>query len=69
MTMARQRSWRSEMKRQAIHDRSVIDHLVGTFHTKRRPASESRQTTPASNSLYYQIRKEWTPRNGGLAEF
>jgi hypothetical protein len=26
--MARQRNWRKEMQRQAIHDRSVIDYLV-----------------------------------------
>jgi hypothetical protein len=67
--MARQRNWRNEMKRQAIHDRSVIDHLVGTFHNAPAPANETERTISASHTLYHQIRKEWTPRNGGLAEF
>lgn len=67
--MARQRNWRNEMKRQAIHDRSVIDHLVGTFHTAPARANETERTISASHTLYHQIRKEWTPRNGGLAEF
>ena len=66
--MARQRNWRKDMKRQAIHDRSVIDHLVGTFHT-RRTANQTEQAISSSHSLYHQIRKEWSPRNGGLAEF
>jgi hypothetical protein len=67
--MARQRNWRKEMKQQAIHDRSVIDHLVGTFHTTRQPANETARSISSSHALYHQIRKEWTPRNGGLAEF
>jgi hypothetical protein len=67
--MARQRNWRKEMKQQAIHDRSVLDHLVGTFHTRRVPSNETEAAMTASHALYHQIRKEWNPRNGGLPEF
>jgi hypothetical protein len=67
--MARPKNWRMAMKRQAIHDRSVIDHLVGTFHNGPAPASQGERSSQTSHWLYHQLRKEWTPRNGGLAEF
>jgi len=35
--MARHQNWRTDMKRQAIHDRSVIDHLVEAFHAGQMP--------------------------------
>jgi len=45
-----------ETAQQSIHDRSVIDHLVATFHAEARAAEPVRDRTPA---LYDQIRREW----------
>lgn len=67
--MARQRNWRTATKRQAIHDQSVIDHLVGTFHGGAARADQGTPPGQSSQWLYHQLRKEWTPANGGLAEF
>jgi hypothetical protein len=67
--MARHQNWRTDMKRQAVHDRSVIDHLVEAFHAGQAPGLAAQRPAQSSQWLYHQIRKEWTPRNGGLAEF
>ena len=43
-------------EQQSIHDRSVIDHLVATFH------SETRDEKPAevpAEAVYNLIRREW----------
>jgi hypothetical protein len=45
-----------ETAQQSIHDRSVIDHLVATFHSEASLTEPVRDRTPA---LYDQIRREW----------
>jgi hypothetical protein len=67
--MVRQENRHGDMNQQAVHDRSVIDHLVETFHRPPMAANQSKRTMPASPSLYHQLRRQWTARNGGLAEF
>lgn len=45
-----------EAAEQIVHDRSLIDHLITTFH------SDSRDGTPAAEqpqAIYDQIRREW----------
>lgn len=45
-----------ESARQVVHDRSLIDHLVATFH------SDSRDDEPAAEpaeAAYHLIKREW----------
>ena len=45
-----------EATQQSIHDRSVIDHLVETFHSARGIHAPQQAKTP---KIYDQIRREW----------
>ena len=54
--MQRQTQSADEADLQSVHDRSLIDHLVATFHSTdedRTPASEQRR------AVYDLIRTEW----------
>jgi hypothetical protein len=45
-----------ETAQQSVHDHSLIEHLVATFHAEASPTEPMRDRTPA---LYDQIRREW----------
>ena len=48
-----------QVKQQAEHDRSVIDHLIYTFQPNPEP--EAAQTVVRSEAIYNQIRRTWSP--------
>lgn len=54
--MAEYISLPDEAERQLIQDRSVIDHLIGVFHTSGR---EAEMEAVQAASIYDQIRREW----------
>jgi len=48
------------VRQQAKHDRSVIDHLIHTFH--RSPdEGGSEHIVERSEAIYNQIRRTWSP--------
>lgn len=48
-----------QVKQQAKHDRSVIDHLIHTFQPSPEP--EAAHTVVRSEAIYNQIRRTWSP--------
>jgi hypothetical protein len=50
--------------RQATEDRSVIDHLIKTFHDKPAPAQKPSRTDAVSA----RIRRQWTPESRAMLE-
>jgi len=50
--------------RQAAEDRSVIDHLVNTFHTDPPPAPKPLR----ADEISARIRRQWTPENRAMLE-
>jgi hypothetical protein len=50
--------------RQAAEDRSVIDHLVKTFHADPTPAPKPLRADEVSA----RIRRQWTPENRAMLE-
>ncbi len=47
-----------EAAEQIIHDRSLIDHLIATFHSDSRDGVVEAEPPQA---VYDQIRREWPP--------
>jgi hypothetical protein len=45
-----------ESAQQSIHDRSVIDHLVATFHSETR---DEKPEAVRAEAVYDLIRREW----------
>jgi len=50
--------------RQAAEDRSVIDHLVRTFHADPAPAPKPLRADEVS----VRIRRQWTPESRAMLE-
>jgi hypothetical protein len=50
--------------RQAAEDRSVIDHLVRTFHADPPPAPKALR----SDEISIRIRRQWTPESRAMLE-
>ena len=50
--------------RQAAEDRSVIDHLIRTFHDDPVPAPEPSRADQVSA----RIRRQWTPESRAMLE-
>jgi hypothetical protein len=44
---------------QAIHDQSVIDHLIHTFHAPGVKRETSPGDVERSSAIYHQIRRTW----------
>ena len=54
--MAEYMSRPDEAEQQLIQDRSVIDHLIGVFHTS---GGDAEPETVRTARIYDQIRREW----------
>jgi hypothetical protein len=59
--MMSQTGWLIEdAQKQAMHDRSVIDHLFHAFPPSPFPCSAGDTITERSPAIYHSIRKTWT---------
>lgn len=47
-----------EAATQSVHDRSLIDHLITTFHSDEDPAPAGEP----QRAVYDLIRREWPPK-------
>ena len=60
------------MKRRHVREKSVIDHLADkVFEPTASIDQQVRHspTTPTGKPIEEQVRKEWSPRKGGLPIF
>ncbi|HXP30314.1 MAG TPA: hypothetical protein VN832_04430 [Stellaceae bacterium] len=48
-----------DVAEQAIHDRSVIDHVVHTFSSGAEDGSPKEPGREQSAQIYHQIRRTW----------
>ncbi len=62
--MTEYRSFDTPTRRQAAEDRSVIDHLVRTFHDDPPPAPKPLR----ADEISARIRRQWTPENRAMLE-